>query len=308
VISFPCPHCAEAIQHDPDMAGLRVACPRCTRYLLMPPAACALDVRTGIDPQAGVLDRAGAVLIRTAANLARHLRRRSRILRRVLDVGLWAGISMCAVLLAVFLAVWLIGLAIVKDQRPPVSESPPAVETTIAEALPETEAEAVPEPEAEPVPKSDPFAARVIKASPQQLDYIQAMVKEGFTVDPEVVYAVRSSDHVRAFYIAARVYGLQPIPDFMDTLKEIFRREVCKAEGRDYIPPVDYTPQIAVWFITGEPDHPGVIRLVNAEASRCSYDELPWLCYTRSELENLFRPYGDCIRLIEYVREKECGK
>ena len=96
MISFPCPDCSGAIQHDSSLAGCTVACPHCGGSLLMPPAACALDVRTGIDPQAGVLDRAGGVL-------ARHQRRRSRV------PGLWTALSIAALLLIACLVVWSIG-------------------------------------------------------------------------------------------------------------------------------------------------------------------------------------------------------
>ena len=136
MISFPCPDCSGAIQHDSSLAGCTVACPHCGGSLLMPPAACSLDADIGIDPQAGVLDRAAGVLIRAAGVLARHLRRRSRILKRVLDVGLWPAISMCAVLLAVLLAVWLIGLVIVEDERPPMSEPLPAAVPIISSRSP----------------------------------------------------------------------------------------------------------------------------------------------------------------------------
>jgi len=95
VISFPCPDCSGAIQHDSSLAGCTVACPHCGGSLLMPPAACSLDADIGIDPQAGVLDRAAGIL-------ARHQRRRSRV------PGLWTALLICVILLAVYLAAWLI--------------------------------------------------------------------------------------------------------------------------------------------------------------------------------------------------------
>jgi len=156
------------------------------------------------------------------------------------------------------------------DQHSAMSQPPDAAKTPDAEIEPEAEAVAEFEPKADWF-SSWPFATRVIKASPQQIDLILAVLKEGLMIDPKAVYAVRSSNHARAFYVVTRIY-----------LSE-----------------VDDHPTSAAWFITGEPDRPsGMILPADQVAATFSCDEFP---RGRDTAAAAWHTDPDCGSLMLYV-------
>ena len=171
-----------------------------------------------------------------------------------------------SVILALILLIVAAGCRPTKTQRPDSKVgAAPDLKTAPAEPVPIVDGQ-----QADPIVAPNPFAKRVVKASARQIDLIQAVLKKGFTIRPESVYAVRSSNHARAFYVVTRVYGLG----------------------------LDDSPPIAAWFITGEPDRPGIIQTADPQAVTWSYDDLPRGWDTPSEAWHTDR---DCGSLMNYV-------